>query len=347
MCWLGRLWGGALAFVGGLVLAVAACAPVVKPAGPAIGPPHLLGVPHLVEMRDGAQLPLHTWLPPDGEEEAVILALHGFNDYGNFFAGPGAWFADHGVAAYAYDQRGFGRAPNRRLWPGSAALTQDLRDAVRTLRARHPAQPLFVLGESMGGAVILVAATTGSGLDVDGVILSAPAVWGRSTMPWYQRVALWIAVRTIPSVSLTGRGLGVQASDNIEMLRSLGRDPHVIKGARVDAIHGLVDLMDKAFAAAPDLDQRTLILVGDRDQLVPRAATNAFTARLPVDAAERYKIAAYPDGWHMLLRDLSAETVWTDIKAWMADPGAPLPSAAEIVRATPSPNGHDALPISE
>ena len=48
-----------------------------------------------------------------------------------------------------------------------------------------PRVPLYLLGESMGGAVAVVAMTGESGTrppDVDGVILAAPAVWGRSTM---------------------------------------------------------------------------------------------------------------------------------------------------------------------
>src|SRR3546814_14828012 len=63
-------------------------------------------------------------------------------------------------------------------------------------------------------------------------------------MPVHQRAALWLSARLFPSARLSGRGLGIQASDNIEMLRALGRDPLFIKETRVDAIHGVVNLMD-------------------------------------------------------------------------------------------------------
>ena len=48
---------------------------------------------------------------------------------------------------------------------------------------------------------------------------------------------------------LTGRGLQVQASDNIADAAGAGRDPLVLKGARIDTVYGLVDLMDDALAA--------------------------------------------------------------------------------------------------
>ena len=55
----------------------------------------------------------------------MILALHGFNDYSNAFDAPAKLWAKQGIATYAYDQRGFGGAPGRGLWPGSEALATD------------------------------------------------------------------------------------------------------------------------------------------------------------------------------------------------------------------------------
>ena len=48
-------------------------------------------------MADGAVLPMTIWRP-DGTPKAVILALHGFNDYGTFIKAAGAFFAKQGVA---------------------------------------------------------------------------------------------------------------------------------------------------------------------------------------------------------------------------------------------------------
>jgi pimeloyl-ACP methyl ester carboxylesterase len=148
-------------------------------------------------------------------------------------------------------------------------------------------------------------------------------------MPWYQTTALWLAVHTLPGSRITGRGLGIVASDNVEMLRALGRDPMVIKNTRMDAVYGLVNLMDEAMAAAPRLDGRLLVLYGEHDQLIPPGAIGEMLGRLPPETAERRRFALYPNGCHMLTRDLQAETVWRDIDAWLADPEAPLPSGAD------------------
>ena len=279
---------------------------------------------------DGASLPLRRWLPP-GEPRAVILALHGFGDYSKGFEAPAAAWAADGIATYAYDQRGFGAAPGHGLWPGSARLSADADTALALLRARYPRRPLYLLGESMGGAVAVDAATGAEGLppaQVDGVILSAPAVWGRETMDLVPKLALWAGIRVFPEMNLSGSGLRIKASDNIEMLRALGRDPLVIKESRVDTVWGLVNLMDRALDGAPRLTGPVLLLYGAHDEVIPKEAVTDFVAHLPADADQR-RLAFYTAGYHLLLRDLEGPAVAGDVSAWVRDPAAPLPSHAD------------------
>jgi alpha-beta hydrolase superfamily lysophospholipase len=163
---------------------------------------------------------------------------------------------------------------------------------------------------------------------VKGVILSAPAVWGRSEMGLLQRAALWLAYQVAPGWQLTGEGLHIQASDNIPMLRKLAADPLVIKATRVDTIHGLVDLMDAAAAAAPRVRLPALVLYGEKDEVVPAEPTWAMIQSLP-DTAGHQRVALYRNGYHMLLRDLQANVVLDDIATWIANPASPLPSGAD------------------
>jgi alpha-beta hydrolase superfamily lysophospholipase len=308
-----------------LFLPIQACAPVIKPMGPAQGTPSLTENAFIA--RDGAALPVQSWLP-NSQPRAVILALHGFNDYANAVAMPAPFWTNQGIATYAYDQRGFGGAPNRGYWAGTETLTKDLRDAVRLVRQRHPQLPLFVLGVSMGGAVAMTALGDGPIAGVTGVVLIAPAVWGRNHMNAFQRGALWFFSNTIPWYPLTGEGLRIRPSDNIEMLRAFSRDPKVIRQTRVDAIKGLVDLMDSAYAAAPRLGTAPVFVAyGLRDEIVPRTPTTEIMRRMPRQAGTRR--ALYKSGYHMLLRDKQAKILWRDIVAWIDDPIKPLPSGAD------------------
>lgn len=305
-----------------LGLGLAACAaPRFDGAGPAVMTPAL--ATDSVRTRDGVILPLRSWLP-EGEPAAVIVGLHGFNDYSNAFSGAGRWLAAEGLAVYAYDQRGFGAAPGRGLWPGTETLTRDLGDVVAAVRARHPGKRVVVLGESMGGAVTLAALASDQPPAVDGAVLSAPAVWGRGAMPLYQRLVLAVMARLAPELELTGKGLDIWPSNNIGMLIGLSRDPLVIKATRVDTIYGLTDLMDAAQEAAGQVDLPLLWLYGARDEVVPPTPTLEAAATL--DPAKGQRFVLYPNGWHMLFRDLGGETVLRDVAAWAVDPDVPLPS---------------------
>lgn len=306
-------------------LLLGGCTPLTHPAGPKHVEPQLRKA-HFVAT-DGAVLPVRTWLPSHGETKAVIVALHGFNDYSNAFAMPGRYLSEHGIALYAYDQRGFGNSPGRGLWAGMDAYVDDLRQFTRLVGRNHPGRPLYILGESMGGALAIVAMTSERPPAADGIILSAPAVWGRDTMPWYQRALLSISVSTVPWLQLTGESLGILPSDNIEMLRGLGRDPLVIKETRVDTIYGLVDLMDEALARVDKLKKEALVLYGEHDQVIPKEPVSLMLKKLSKTGVAR--VAFYEQGYHLLLRDLGAAKPWADIATWVADRSKPLPSGAD------------------
>jgi alpha-beta hydrolase superfamily lysophospholipase len=321
------------AMAASLLLFAASCAPTIVPMGPPTASPQLLD-DHIIAA-DGAALPLRVWAPRT-PPKAVILGLHGFNDYANGFDQPATAWAQDGIVTYAYDQRGFGRAPNRGLWPGSETLIADMEAALKLLRARHPGLPLYLCGESMGAAVAMAGAAKGRAKDVDGIILVAPAVRGREEMGPLASAMLWLTAHTLPDWAPRPRDLGFHPSDNIPMLRAFSADPLVIKSTRVDTFYGLVNLMDEALDAAPTLDGQMLVLLGANDDLVPDSATDRLLERLPPASTARRRIADYAQGYHMLLRDLQAPRVHRDVEAWIAtrrtDPAAALPSGADLAR---------------
>ena len=306
---------------------LAACAPLVERPGPSIDDPHLRD--YFFHAADGATLPYRVWMPDDANPKAVIVALHGFNDYSNFFDAPGEFLRGRGIASYAYDQRGFGEAPDPGVWAGTPALVRDAADMARLLRARDPALPLYLLGESMGAAVAILAMAGDRPPPVDGVILAAPALWGRQHMSGVQSGSLDFLAHAMPWFPVDGRGTGRVPSDNVAMLRRQGADPRVLKYNRIDTVYGLVNLMDEAQRAAPRFTATALILLGCNEQLIPKGPIDSFLNGLSEEARGRQRLAVYPKGFHMLLRDLNAGVVRGDVAAWIADRTASLPSGAE------------------
>ena len=221
----------------------------------------------------------------------------------------------HGITTYAYDQRGFGRSPNAGMWAGSDIMRRDLADFVDVVRARHPGLARVRAGRKHGrrGGDERVCLGHAAACRMAS-FLSAPAVWGWRTMPIPYRATLWLAAHSAPWWKLSGEGLHLVPSDNVPMLRALARDPLYQHSARADAVYGVVTLMDEGYDAAGDMGSTpVLFLYGDKDQIIPRGPTEAVAAKLGPHATVKH----YAHGYHLLLRDLEAETVWQDVAEWI------------------------------
>jgi len=310
---------------------LAACSTmaVQQPAQPPGGyrGPYIGG--DVVASFDGALLGLTRW-EAQGEPWAVIVALHGMNDYSNAFHLAAPWWASQGVTTYAFDQRGFGRSPGRGVWAGDDLMMEDLRTVVALARAKHPNALIVVVGESMGGAVAASAFASDRPPAADRLVLLSPAVWGWSDQPLPNRTMLWLAANfTASKVYTPPRWLTdkIKPTDNREELIAMGRDPLMIWGARSDALYGLVGLMDHGAEAVGKAGVPTLYLYGAHDDIIPRKA--AFRAAGDLKPTDRS--AYYARGHHLLTRDLQGPAVWADVLAFLKDPKAPLPSGAPSI----------------
>jgi acylglycerol lipase len=279
-------------------------------------------------MPDGALLPYREWLPPC-EPAAVVLALHGINDSADAWEIPSGLFVDAGIAVIAPDQRGFGAASGREKWHGTEVMVKDALAMMAQTRARFPRARLYLAGESMGAAVLMVLAAAHKQLKVDGYIFSAPAVWGRREMAVGYRLSLWLAHKTVPWMRLSATALGLRPSNNEAALRAVAGPGLARRSARIDCLKGLADLMDSALEAAGRNNARALFLYGGKDQLVPQRAMAACWKIEQKTNARNRVFAFYPGGFHLLQRDVAGAVVTRDIVHWLLDSRVPLPSGAE------------------
>lgn len=320
--------------VAAAVLTAVGCArSAERPVGPGPTEAALAGE-HMIAT-DGYELRLRRWLP-EGQTDAVVLALHGFNDYAGAFDGLAEPLTQAGMAVYAYDQRGHGASGPRGVWPGRELLVDDAVTAIELLHERYPGHPVYLLGASMGGAVAMLALDRAPAPEVAGTVLLAPAVWGDEIMPWYQQFGLWLGEAVVPGMQLSaqlGQMLGKSPTDQDEVLQELRDDPLVQREARVDTLEGLSKLMDAGLEASARLHGPALILYGDRDEIIPAEPVCRMLGRLPGGDATPWRMALYPGGYHMLLRYSGAAQVRADIRAWLLDPDGALPSGHEVTRA--------------
>ena len=281
---------------------------------------------------DGARLGLTEWDATSGEPWAVIVGVHGMNDYANAFHLAAPWWASEGITTIAYDQRGFGRSPGRGVWAGDELMVEDLRTVAALARRKYPRAILVVAGESLGGAIAAEAFASDRPPTADRLVMLSPAVWGWREQPLPNRTLLWLAAHfTGPKIYTPPRWLTsrVSPTDNREELAAMGRDPLMIWGARSDTLYGLVTAMGHAAKQVGKADVPTLYLYGAHDQIIPKSAAFKAAGRLTPAAHSAY----YAEGWHLMTRDRQGPAVMKDIEAFIRDPAAPLPSGAPAIPA--------------
>lgn len=277
--------------------------------------------PMQFEVPGGDILVARVWTAP--KPRHIVLGVHGFNDYSKAFEPMAQHLVSEiGATVYAYDQRGFGANPQAGIWRGEDTLLADLRHIVSQLRERHPGVPLTVVGESMGGALVWVAAAESPGLKADHIVLKAPAVWGAQSMPWYQRFSLQFMNAIAPDMVFTGRGvqsLGITPTNDPEVSRDLGRDPLFIKATRVSSLAGVTSLMGRAQNLSTPPPQRSLVLYGLRDRIIPPSPVCDWLAHLNAagTAGTSLDWVVYPEGWHLLTRQLQTREVLQDMQRWL------------------------------
>lgn len=286
----------------------------------------------VIAVGDGVTLPLHRQAAA-APLRAVLLALHGFNDYSRFVDESAAHFARHGIETLAYDQRGFGGASDRGQWGGAQRMADDFLAVLAEVRRDYPGVPVYAMGESMGASVIAVALARAPPTPLDGVIFATPAVWSRDAMPWYQRLGIWAGARFAPGFTISSARFAIAPSDNPAVAEQTANDPMMIRETRLDRLDALSDLMEEGRHALPLVRHRALLLYGLRDAMMPRRPMIALFERWPAEHGGNYRYALYPDGHHLLMRDRQREVVWNDVLSWMFAPDAGLPSGFERPRA--------------
>lgn len=274
------------------------------------------------------------WWFPEGQNEprAVVLLLHGTIAHSGLYSPMANFFSQQGFAVFGIDLRGWGQSQGygRNGVIGSYdEYLLDLDSAFAEVKARYPERPLYLQGESMGGAIALLSQIEGT-VDVDGLILNAPAVrpglsFGPVSSPhWLSNFGLW-------SLSQPGKlfpnmpalyhgkliehvGIGLLLKDE-ENQQAFHDDPFAThKALPFSYFTGLQDATARVEEGLADVDLPVLIQQGTRDVLVPVKSSQYALDNL---ASEDKTLKIYEKITHATLHDRRREEIWADIVSWM------------------------------
>lgn len=242
----------------------------------------------------------------EGTGHGAVLLLHGFGDTPQSLARMARFLNEEGWTVSVPLLPGHGRSLEEFAESTGEAWLAAAREALEVLReTRHP---VFLIGQSMGGALATILAAEYR--DLPGLVLLAPYLG----MP---RALRWIA-RSHPVLGLLSPWMPSRGERSI--LDPEAREASLSYGTVATRLLAeLLDVSERARAAAPRVQAPVLVMFSRQDHRIPREeAERGFAA---LGSREKWLTWLEEPG-HVLSVDFGHERTFRLVSRWLVRRGA-------------------------
>jgi alpha-beta hydrolase superfamily lysophospholipase len=248
--------------------------------------------------------PPATYWQAEGKPRATVLCLHELGFYSGAFDNLGSRMAKQGMAVYAIDERGFGgwsSIPGKDSEMDMKKIVQDIKDSAAVIRKLHPDTPLFLLGEAMGGSLVLKVAADNPEL-VNGVITAAPSGDHHNTTKNYTTITKQI-ITAGPNESCDyGEQLMEAATPREDLRQAFRSDPQIRLDLAPKELMACQFFMYKTKAMAKSIKNTPVLVVhGEKDGESKESGSADIYEALKTKDKEYLKL---PDGDHYTYEDV-------------------------------------------
>ena len=266
-----------------------------------------------LQTSDNLVLYEHRWLP-EGDVRAVVVFMHGFTEHSGRYAELAEALSRHGYAFWAMDLRGHGKSQGQPVFVRAFdKYLDDLDLLLARVRAEMPGRPLFLMGHSMGGAIVLLSALQRKS-QVAGVVASAaPVRIGGAVFPLLRHAAAALS-RMFPRLRVISMGSSMLSRDR-NVVEHFRNDPLVFHGRfPVRTGHELLRASRRIRRRMDALRVPLLILHGTGDVITNPEGSRRLYNRV---ASADKTLKLYDGLYHDLFHEPEREEVIADVIAWL------------------------------
>jgi acylglycerol lipase len=277
--------------------------------------------------------PALEWSVTEGKPRAALLCLHGLGLHKGTFDAFGKRMAAAGIVTYAVDLPGFGQNQNtsgNRL--DFEASMKVVGAALDDVRKSNPEIPVFLAGESMGGAIALHAAAIYPDR-INGLISSVPSGDRFNSGGSTAKIALKALTgfnKPIP----VGEMVVKQATEDPKLRAAWLNDPAARLTLSPHELMRFQNFMNENFEYARKLTSVPVLFIqGSKDKLVRPAGTWDLFDYL--NTPDRQRVLS-TNSEHLILEESRfSDDDFKYVLGWM-DKRIPPPAAADKPAATPT-----------
>lgn len=261
----------------------------------------------------GVRIVYDVWMPDTAVRGVVVLA-HGYGEHARRYDHVAEHFGQAGLAMYALDHRGHGRAGGKRVRVRHMKeFVADYRTLVLTARKENPGIPLIVLGHSMGGGIAFAYGAQYPD-EYDLMVLSGPAIAAHTGVS--------------KAKAILGKAVGSILPDlPIEQIDAdaVSRDPKVVADYKVDPLvyrgkipagigKALLVVGETMERTAPGITAPLLVVHGEDDQLVSAAGSRRLVECI---GSKDVELKVYPELYHEVFNEPERDQVLDDVTSWI------------------------------
>lgn len=263
---------------------------------------------------DNLSLYGQSWMP-DTQAKAVIILIHGSLEHSGRYSHIADYFVQHGYTVYAYDLRGHGRSEGERAFIGSFnLLLLDLESFIAFVRQKEINKPIFLLGHSAGGSIIILSAINNNLPDIKGAILSAPVLKLNTGLPFMTAFFSSFMGYFLPRMKLNKLNAKLLSQDP-EVISSYLKDPLVYKeGLFAGVLSEFIRTINKIQAQMEAVTIPLLILHGTKDYFADIKGSKQLYDR---SCSKDKTLNLYENFYHELFNEPGKEKVFRNITSWL------------------------------
>ena len=263
--------------------------------------------------KEGAKIFEKFWVP-EGDYKAVLVIVHGYAEHSGRYAHVARFFCEHGIACAALDHRSHGKSSGKDTEiKNFDDFLDDLQTFIGRVKEQLGEKPLFILGHSMGGAILSYFAISRKPV-VNGLIFSGAAVkLSDDFSPLLLSLTSFLGniVPRMKTIKLDGN--------------AVSRDPQVVELYNSDSLNYRGGIPARTGAELnratkfiqahmTEINQPVLIMYGTEDKLADPEGSKMLYEKA---SSKDKTIKSYEGLYHEILNEPEKEQVMADILAWI------------------------------